>query len=109
MANYKSFIDSSNPVRVEVEGNTGQSAPYSSALLSAVQAIVTAVGAQVSQLPKEQAPTELVVEFGLKATSEGGFAVVLDRSQANFYISAKWGGESGGGGLGGLLPQLPTS
>jgi hypothetical protein len=105
VANYKNFADSSSPVRVEVEGTGGPSGAYSNALLSAMQAIVSAIGAQVSQMSDEQKPTELVIEFGLKGLADGGFAVSLDRTQANFGVSAKWGGDQGGGGL---LSQLPS-
>jgi len=104
MANYKSFVDSSNPIRIEVEGAGGPAVPYSPAFLSAMSAIVGSVGAQVAQISKEQQPTELLVEFGLKGLADGGFAIALDRGQANFLVSAKWGGDQGGG----ILSQLPA-
>lgn len=110
-ANYKSFQESSESVRIEVEGSGGGSSPYSGPFLSTLRDLAVAIASQFSQLSDDQRPAELEVKFGLRGMASGGFAICIDRAQANFLVSLKWGDQGGGGGgglLGGLgIPPIP--
>lgn len=103
MDNLKVF-GSSPQLKIQVDSKGGGSASYSSDLAAAVSAVMTNLGAQLAQMPEAQRPSELAVEFSLTALPEGGYAIGLDTTRANFRVSAKWGGDSASS----LFPKIPT-
>ncbi len=84
------FLSTGN-LQIEVEG-TGPSGSYSVALGNAVRSLVTIMAAQIAQLPEEQKPDEMELQFSLRALSGGNFAITLDRGQGNFQVRLQWGG-----------------
>lgn len=100
--NYANF-GSSAPLRIQLDQKQGSSRDYQADLAAALTRVVSEIAGQVQQLPADKKPTELQIEFGLRALGEGGYLIVNDPTQSNFRITAKWGGDEGGS----LLSNLP--
>jgi hypothetical protein len=95
MAQYQLFDGTSRPVLIEVADGDGGNATGS--LVDAVAVltdIAAACGSAVNRLPTDRKPSELKVEFGLRALDDGSMAVSLDRTNSSFVVTMTW---SGGG------------
>jgi hypothetical protein len=99
MAEIRSFFESSEAVKIEVEGGGGARHPYFRELVGAFSSLTTALGGEVGQIPAEQRPNELTIQFALKALASGGFAISQEEATAQFRVSLKWGSPEAG-----LLP-----
>jgi hypothetical protein len=95
MPEYKSFIDSSVRLRIEIEGSGGNSGSYAVDLAAALGSVAGMLGDQIANIAEGKRPSEITVSFGLRAIGGGGYAISLYEEQANFRVSLKWGGSTG--------------
>jgi hypothetical protein len=99
MAEIRNFFESSDAVKIEVEGGAGARHPYFREFVGALSSLTSAISGEVGQIPTEQRPNEFTIQFGLKALDAGGFAISQGETSAQFRVSLKWGSPEAG-----LLP-----
>lgn len=92
MATYRELSDVPGGLRIEVEAAAeGAGASTSlAAVFDAVGAIAAQAAQRIGQIPAEQRPGELTVEFGIRALGGGDLAIGLDPEVANFRVTIGW-------------------
>lgn len=100
MPELRNFFESSDGVKIEIEGG-GAGHTYFREFLGTLSRLTTAISGEVGQIPVEQRPSEFTVQFGLKALGSGGFAISQGDAGAQFRVSLKWGSPEAAG----LLPN----
>lgn len=102
MPDYANF-GGSTPLKIQLDQKLDSSRDYQADLGAALTRLVSDIAGQVQQLPADKQPTELQIEFGLRALGGGGYAIVNDPTLSNFRITATWGGDQGAA----LIANLP--
>lgn len=97
MAEYKTFHSNAGSVTIEVEAsdNGGSRSNNLQDLMRVIQDIAIVSIDELQKIPDDKRPSEFELSFGLKGLSEGGVAVSLDESKANFHIKMKWSSATG--------------
>ena len=90
------LFDSSGYLRIQVEGG-GSVSEYSTDLVRALQSIASAITTGFNKLDEKDRPQQVEIACGLRALSEGGFAVTEGAEKANFRVLIKWGKPDDGG------------
>ena len=95
---HKTFNTSNGSIQMEiVEADISSATGITSTLediFGSINSIAQMVSKGVGKLPKASAPSEIEVEFYIKALDDNSIIVAGNKS-GNFHIKLKWGGVGG--------------
>jgi hypothetical protein len=94
VASYLLFADGPAGLRIEIEdGTTPMANPSLAGLMESIAGVAAQAAARIAQLPPDQRPTDVAIDFGVEALPTGDYAIGRDLATANIRVAFTWSQE----------------
>lgn len=94
MAQTQTFQAPGGTIQIEVAETEGRGGAKDTVELGRViGALAAMLSSELGRIEFDNAPTDIVVRFGVNALARGAFAIAANEQDANFRIAMTWSGD----------------